>query len=65
MISYSATTKGFYDSALHGTNIPPDAVGVDLADFEALLNAQAQGAQIVPGEGGAPALLWPAPPTEA
>jgi len=65
MIRYSATTKGFYDSALHGTSIPPDAVEVDLADFEALLNAQAQGAQIVPGEGGAPTLLWPTPPTEA
>jgi len=65
MIRYSATTKGFYDSALHGTSIPPDAVEVDLADFEALLNAQAQGAQIVPGPGGAPTLLWPTPPTEA
>ena len=65
MIRYSATTRGFYDSALHGSNIPPDAVEVAVADFQALLAAQSNGAQIVPGEGGAPTLLWPTPPTPA
>jgi hypothetical protein len=62
---YSATTRGFYDSAVNGTAIPEDAVEIPADAFHTLFEAQAQGAQIVPGEGGAPTLLWPTPPTEA
>jgi hypothetical protein len=62
---FSATTNGFYTPELHGTAIPDDAVPVSAEDYAALFTAQSQGAQIVPGPGGAPTLLWPTPPTEA
>lgn len=62
---YAPSTNGFYDSELHGAAIPADAVPVSAADYTALFEAQSQGAQIVPGTGGAPTLLWPTPPTEA
>jgi len=60
---YSAIHKGFFSRELHGDAVPEDAVPVSAADYAALFTAQAQGAQIVPGEGGAPTLLWPTPPT--
>lgn len=60
---FSSTTGGFYDLDFHGDAIPPDAVEITAEAYAALFAAQAQGAQIVPGEGGAPTLLWPTPPT--
>jgi hypothetical protein len=60
---YSALERGFYSTEIHGIAIPGDAAGITEAEHRALLEAQAQGAQIVPGEGGAPTLLWPTPPT--
>ena len=45
--------------------MPGDAVPVSEDRFADLFDGQAQGAQIVPGEDGAPVLLWPTPPTEA
>lgn len=62
---YSPNTYGFYSPNVHGAAIPADAVSITDVDYAALLAAQAQGAQIVPGEGGVPTLLWPTPPTEA
>jgi hypothetical protein len=64
-ISYSALTRGFYLAEIHGADIPEDALTITESDHSALLASQAQGAQIVPGPGGAPTLLWPTPPTEA
>jgi hypothetical protein len=65
MISYAASTRGFYSFDLHGDAIPDDAVPVSAEDYAALFNGQSQGAQIVPGPDGAPTLLWPTPLTEA
>jgi hypothetical protein len=61
---YSASTQGFY---LEGTAVavPEDAVPVTDEAMTVLFEGQAQGAQIVPGAGGAPTLAWPAPPTPA
>jgi hypothetical protein len=65
MISYSSGTRGFYLTEIHGNAIPPDAMAITAEDHSALFAAQSQGAQIVPGPGGAPTLLWPTPPTPA
>ncbi len=62
---YSASSGGFYMQGLHGDAIPPDAVPVTAEAYAELFAAQAQGARIVPGEGGVPTLLWPTPPTPA
>jgi hypothetical protein len=62
---YSANMLGFFVAELHGAAIPEDAVPVTHEQYQVLLSAQADGAQIVPGPGGAPTLLWPTPPTEA
>jgi hypothetical protein len=62
---YSANHKGFFFAELHGGAIPADAVPVSAEDYAALFEGQSQGAQIVPGPGGVPTLLWPTPPTEA
>lgn len=62
---YHPETCGFYDVAIHGDAIPEDAVPVSAEDYTALFEGQSQGAQIVPGLGGAPTLVWPTPPTEA
>ncbi|MCA3456485.1 MAG: hypothetical protein IOC92_14620 [Rhodobacter sp.] len=62
---YSSTARGFYDPQLHGDAIPADAVPVTDEHMTELFEGQARGAQIVPGPGGAPTLLWPTPPTEA
>ena len=62
---FSASTGWFYSTELHGAAIPDGAVPVSAEDYTALFAAQSQGAQIVPGAGGAPTLLWPTPPTPA
>jgi len=62
---YAASTNGFYDAELHGAAMPEDAVEITAEVHAALLTAQTEGAQIVPGPGGVPTLLWPTPPTEA
>jgi hypothetical protein len=62
---YSPALRGFLLEGLPGQGIPPDAQPVTDEAHAALMAGQAQGAQIVPGEGGAPTLLWPTPPTEA
>ena len=62
---YSSSTGGFYAAEVHGDGIPADAVPVTAERKAELFDAQTEGAQIVPGEGGVPTLLWPTPPTEA
>lgn len=53
---YSKTTKGFYDAAIHGDNIPPDAVDITPEEHAALLEGQAAGLLITDGVGGKPVL---------
>jgi hypothetical protein len=64
-VYYSFVKEGFYTRAIHGDAIPADSVEMTASVYEALYQGHAQGAQIVPGEGGVPTLLWPTPPTEA
>ncbi|ANN71560.1 DUF4376 domain-containing protein [Bordetella bronchialis] len=46
MIYYAQSTGGFYDSAVHGTAIPPDAVQITAAERDRALDAQASGKTI-------------------
>ena len=64
MIFYSPSTGGFYVDDIHDL-IPGDAVEIDEAAHESLLNGQLAGKQISPGPGGFPILLDPPAPTEA
>ena len=56
---YSAKTKGFYDTAIHGENIPDDAVEITAEQHAELLQGQSAGQQIVPDENGFPVLIAP------
>lgn len=60
---YSATTGGFYDTAIHGNNIPADAVEITAEQHAALIEGQSQGKRIVADENGRPILQDPPPPT--
>jgi hypothetical protein len=53
---YSKSTRGFYDSAIHGNNIPADAVEITREEHAALLEGQAQGKVIVADSKGKPVL---------
>jgi hypothetical protein len=59
-IFYSAAARGFFDSEIHAT-IPAGAVAISAEAHRALLDAQAQGKEIVPGEAGEPMLADPVP----
>ena len=65
MIYYSKTTKGFYTTEIHGTNIPSDCVEISAETHQRLLEEQSQGKQIVPDEKGYPITIVPPviPPT--
>lgn len=56
---YAKSTGGFYDSAIHGDNIPSDAVEITADEHAALLNAQSQGKIIQSNEDGAPVAVDP------
>lgn len=58
---YSATTGGFYDPAIHGQNIPADAVEITDDEYVNLLTAQSSGRRIGSDESGMPILIDPAP----
>lgn len=60
---YSKQTCGFYDSAIHGDNIPADAAEITEAEHAALLEGQSQGKRIVADENGYPVLQDPPPLT--
>jgi hypothetical protein len=53
---YSKSTGGFYDSAIHGDNIPDDAVGINDDYHQLLLSGQAQGKIITADDQGVPIL---------
>lgn len=58
---YSKSTSGFYDTAIHGDNIPSDAVEITKAEHTALLAGQSEGKRIVSDSDGAPTLADPEP----
>lgn len=51
---YSASTRGLYDTMIHGNNIPEDAVEITQGWYVSLLSGQ-----IVPDENGYPVLQDP------
>jgi hypothetical protein len=60
---YSKVTGGFYDTAIHGDNIPADAVEISNEEHSALLEAQSHG-KIIHGDTlGNPVAVDPPPPT--
>lgn len=60
---YSKQTCGFYDAAIHGENIPADAVEITEAEHRFLLDGQSQGKRIAAAATGYPVLVDPPPPT--
>ena len=62
-IYYAKSTHGFYDTALHGDNIPADAVEITADEHAALLEGQSQGKIIAADKNGKPILKDPPPPT--
>lgn len=56
---YSASTGGFYDAAIHGDNIPADAVEITADEHAALIEGQSKGKRIVADENGFPMLVDP------
>lgn len=60
---YSKITGGFYDAAIHGDNIPADAVEITVEEHQALLEGQSQGKLIQADINGRPVLADPLPPT--
>lgn len=59
---YAKSTGGFYDTAIHGDNIPVDAVEITVEEHQALLEGQSQGKMIQAGANGRPVLVDPPPP---
>ena len=60
---YAKSTSGFYDPAIHGANIPDDAVEITAEQHRALINGQSQGMIIVADANGYPVLADPPAPT--
>lgn len=60
---YSKTTGGFYDSAIHGDNIPADAVEITEIEHAALLEGQSTGKIITADKKGKPVLSDPPAPS--
>jgi hypothetical protein len=58
---YSKSTGGFYDTAIHGTAIPSDAVEITIDQHADLLAGQSAGKAITADRNGAPVLTDPAP----
>lgn len=63
-MKYAPSTGGFYNQTVHG-ELPPDAVDVDDATYRAALEGQAAGAEIVPGPGGLPQVVYRAVDAQA
>ena len=51
---YSTSTRGFYVDAIHGSNIPADAVSVTDDEYAALFSAQSAGFSIESDANGTP-----------
>ncbi len=62
---YSAQTGGFYLPAIHGGNIPTDAVEITSAYHAELLAAQSAGKRIQPDASGYPVAVDPPAPSIA
>jgi hypothetical protein len=60
---FSKGTMGFFDRAIHGNNIPADAVEITPQEHAALLAGQSQGKRIVADGEGRPMLADPPAPT--
>jgi len=60
---YAKSTGGFYDAAIHGGDIPSDAVEITAEHHAALLAAQATGKRIVSDADGYPIAVDPPAPT--
>jgi hypothetical protein len=58
-IYYSKTTKGFYDSEIHGKNIPEDKVEISKEAHAKLLEGQSFGKVIEGDKKGVPVLRDP------
>ena len=56
---YSKQTGGFYDSRIHGNNIPDDSVEITDEEYQILLNGQSSGKVIIADENGRPVLSDP------
>ena len=54
MLYFSASSSGFYDGDIHGSNKPSDVVEITEAEHAALLAAQTAGLVIVGDAGGRP-----------
>ena len=54
---YSKSTKGFYDSEIHGSSIPEDAVEISNDLYQQLLNGQSKGQEIGSDKAGNPILI--------
>jgi len=63
MMNYAKSTGGFYDTTIHGDNIPADAVEITDGEHQVLLEGQSQGKLIVADAAGRPVLQDPPPPT--
>ncbi len=62
---YSKSTSGFYDSTIHGDNIPADAVEITKVEYAALIGAQVTGKSIQADSKGKPVAVDPPPPSPA
>lgn len=60
---YSKSRSGFYDAAIHGNEIPSDAVEITSEEHAKLLNGQANGKIIAADASGHPFLQEPPAPT--
>ena len=60
---YAKSTGGFYDTAIHGDNIPADAVEITTEEHAALLAGQGHGKIITADADGKPVLQDPPPLT--
>ena len=58
-IYYAKSTHGFYDTAIHGDNIPSDAVEIAAEEHAALIEGQSQGKLIQADANGRPVLVDP------
>lgn len=62
---YAQSTCGFYDTAIHGDNIPNDAVEITAEEHQALIDGQSQGKMIQADANGRPVLVDPPKTTAA
>lgn len=64
-MKYSQGTNAFYDEAIHGDNIPDDAVEINFEQYKALLDGQSAGRVIAADASGNPVLVDPPKGTAA